>query len=146
VPSLSVSSDIGPFDVVMSMLGELSGLLPPVLSVARQYVVEPDEHLDAYNINRQYTLSWEKDQQAHLDYSVNWSRWLADVPGDSISNMYVGKTDGIAVTAQGIVNGAITAVMAKDGVIGITEAITIKISTTRGRSDERTIRLFVRER
>lgn len=146
VPSLSIAADMGSFTTIMSMLGELSGSLPQTLSQARQYMVNPDRHLDTYSIERGNALTWEKDPQSHLDYSVNWSQWLADVPGDAIANMYVTKTDGIAVTSQGIVGGDTTAVMAKEGVVGVVEEITMRISTTKGRADERTVKLLIRQR
>lgn len=146
IPTLSISTTMGSFLSVVSFFGELAGTLPQTLSAARQYVVNPDENLDAYAIQRQYALTWEKDPQAHLDFSINWSAWLADVPGDSLANMYVTKSDGIVVTAQGLVEGGISAVMAKDGVVGTFEWITIAISTTQGRRDERTLKILIRER
>ena len=145
-PSLSFATDMDSFVAVISFYGELPGSLPATLSTARQYKVNPDEHLDAYAIQRQYALSWEKDPGSHLDFSINWSAWLADVPGDSLANMYVTKSAGLAVTAQEIASPGITAVMAKDGVVGSWEWITIKIATTQGRIDERTIKILIRER
>lgn len=144
--SFSMISSLSPFTSVVSLLGELVGSLPAVLSPARQYTVNPDVHLDAYAIQNQFALFWEKDPDAFLDYSINWSEWLAEIPGDSISNMYVNNTAGIQVPIQGVIDGAVTGIMARSGVVGVTEEITIRIATTQGRIDERTIKLLIRQR
>jgi hypothetical protein len=144
--SLSVNASIDQFQSALFFLGAQTGTLPRVLSKARQYTVNPDEHLDTYAIQNQFALLWEKDPDAFLDYSINWSDWLAEIPGDSVANMYVNNTAGVQVPVQGIIDGAITAVMARAGVVGATEEIVIRIATTEGRIDERTIRLLIRQR
>lgn len=144
--SMTINAGIDSFVSVVSLLGELAGTLPATLSPARQYTVNPDVHLDAYAIQNQFVLLWEKDPDATLDYSINWSDWLAEIPGDSIANIYVNTTSGVQVPAQGIVAGLITGVMVRSGVIGSMEEITIRIATTQGRIDERTIKLLIRQR
>lgn len=144
--SLSINATVDPFPSAVFLLGSQVGTLPSVLSLARQYTVNPDVHLDAYAIQNQFALLWEKDPDAFLDYSINWSDWLAEIPGDSIADLYVNTTSGIQVPIQGVVDGSITAVMAKAGVVGVTEEITIRIATTQGRIDERTIKLLIRQR
>lgn len=146
VGSMSLNCSMLPFTSNLSFLGELTGTLPGVLSLARQYRVNPDVHLDAYAIQQQFALTWEKDPDATLDYSIDWGDWLAEVPGDAIANMYVSTTSGVQVPAQGIVDGVVTGIMARSGVVGSIEEITIRIATTQGRIDERTIKLLIRQR
>lgn len=144
--SMTINAGIDSFVSVVSLLGELAGNLPSVLSPSRQYTVNPDVHLDAYAIQNQFVLLWEKDPDATLDYSLNWADWLAEVPGDSIANMYVNTSSGVQVPAQGIVGGSVTGVLVRSGAVGTIEEITIRISTTQGRIDERTIKLLIRQR
>jgi hypothetical protein len=145
VPSLSITATMGDFLSIMPFVGDIAGVVPDPLSTARQYRVNPDTHLDAYSIQQGYALSWSKDPQSQLDYSVEWADWLADVPGDSLANMYVTKSDNLQVTAQAI-RGTAAAVVAKGGELGAWEFITIRIVTALGRIDERTIRLLIQDR
>lgn len=144
--SLSINAVMLPFTSNLSFIGDLVGPLPAVLSPSRQYRINPDVHVDAYAIQQQFALTWEKDPDATLDYSLEWIDWLAEIPGDGIANIYITTTAGIQVPAQGIVNGTVTGVMAKGGVVGTTEEVTIRIATTQGRIDERTIQLSIRQR
>lgn len=120
--------------------------LPATFSRARQYKVNPDEHLDAYAIQNQFVLVWEKDPDSVLDYSLDWSDWLAEIPDDAITNMSVALSSGLSVPAYGVVNGGLTAIMAAAGVVGVMEQATIHIVTDAGRVDERTIQLLIRQR
>lgn len=130
-----VESDPAPLTLTTS--------LPTTLHLARQYKVNPDAHLDAYSIQRGYALNWEKDPQALLDYSIDWSAWLAE--GDSIASLTVLQSAGIVVPAQGI-RGAVTAVMVGGGDDGTDEEVTLRILTSQGRTDDRTIKLLIRNR
>lgn len=135
--SLGITAAIGFSNVVQ---------LPPTLSRARQYKVNPDEHLDAYAIQNQFVLVWEKDPDSVLDYSLDWSDWLAEIPDDAISSMSVALSSGLSVPAYGVVSGGLTAIMAAAGVVGVMEQATIHIVTDAGRVDERTIQLLIRQR
>lgn len=119
--------------------------LPSPLSISRQYKVNPDTHLDAYSIQQGYALTWAKDPGATLDYSIDWTDWLADVPGDSLASLAVVSSANINVPAQGIV-GAVTAIMARGGVAGAKETATLRVTTALGRIDERTITLMIQDR
>lgn len=145
LPSVSIFASLDSFVSLMPLIGDIAGDVPPSLSMARQYRVNPDVHLDAYSVQKGLTLSWEKDPQASLDYSIDWVDWLADVPGDSIANLYVTKSDGVSVSAQAI-RGTVTAVVVKGGEVGVWETITVRVSTAQGRLDERTIKLLITER
>lgn len=142
-PSLTLSTEFGSFLSVIPLQGDIAGTVPDPVSADRQYVVNPDAHLDAYAIQNQFALSWEKDPDASLDYSIEWGNWLP--PGDSIANMYVTTSSGVQVTAQAL-RGSLTAVVARGGVDGAWEFVTIRIVTALGRIDERTIQLLIRQR
>ena len=144
-PSLTIQTDLGSFLSIIPVIGDVAGVVPDVLSLTRQYRVNPDAHLDAYSITQGFALSWAKDPDASLDYSVDWTDWLADIPGDSIANMYASNSAGLQVIAQAL-RGAVTAVQVKGGVVGAMESVTIRIATALGRIDERTIKLLVQER
>jgi hypothetical protein len=124
--------------------------LPEALSLARTYVVNPDVHLDAYRVNYAYALTWEKDPHSTLDYTVDWTEWLAEIPNDSILSMSVINTSNIEILGQEV-RGGKTAVLISGGLPATPapvkakfESVTIRIETTQGRIDERTIRLVIR--
>lgn len=145
--TFQVAATFAPFVSGMVFLGDSTTTVPLFPSVARQYTVNPDVHLDAYAIERQYVLSWEKDPQAVLDYSIKWTDWLADLPGDFIQSMIVSNSStGVTVRAFGIVLGDVTCVVVAGGVVGDEEEVTVRITTAQARVDERTIRLLIRDR
>ncbi len=122
-----------------------AAVVPTVLSAARQYRVNTDAHLDAYSINRGYALTWAKDPGATLDYSIDWTDWLADVPGDTIATLSVTKSTGLQVPDTAV-RGAVTAIVAAAGALGNSEYATLRIITAAGRIDERTITLLITDR
>lgn len=85
----------------------------------------------------------EKDPSATLDYTLDWTDWLADV-SDTISSH--------AVTVNGITKGSTvnssTRVTAwiSGGVAGQQPSATFQITTAGGRTDERTIYFNIKER
>jgi len=144
LPSLSIVAAMGEFVSIMPLVGDIAGTLPDQLSLSRQHRVLKDERLDAYSYQNTFSLMWDKDPQAQLDYSFEWADWLADISGDSLANMYVTKSDGVQVTAQGI-RGSVSAFMVKGGEPGTVDSVTVRIATALGRIDERTIRLRIRD-
>jgi hypothetical protein len=89
----------------------------------------------------------QKDPQATLDYSVDWSDWL--VGADTISTStwviqtYTGDTAPIVNTAQSVANGIAT-IYVRGGTEGKIYRITNRITTGSGLTDERYFRLVIK--
>lgn len=140
--AFSVSSLLGDFVSALAFVGDSQGALPPTLSLARQYAVNPDAHLDAYNTQHAFATTWEKDPDSTLDYSIDWGARLDD-DSDSISTMEVVPSAGVVVTAYAVID-RVTAVMVSGGAPGVLESVMIRIRTVGGRTDDRTINLLIR--
>lgn len=94
-----------------------------------------------------------KDPQAVLDFAVDWTSWLAaHDPDDTIAVSvwaFVAGTDGLLVDTSPVqrTNTATRAVIwLKDGTPGTRYALTNRITTAGGRTDEWTIYVKVLER
>jgi hypothetical protein len=93
-----------------------------------------------------------KDPDAVLDFSFDWSDWLAEV-GDTIIQHAFNVTDPDGATVPMVVtstvraNGIVTAFVS-GGTVGKTHALTCRITTgsTPPRIDERTLFVKIRER
>lgn len=97
-----------------------------------------------------------KDPDETLDYSVDWSRWLA---GASISGCtwYVDNSDGVKtqISAGELINGIqnvsqtisgdVTTIYLGSGTNNIDYKFYCRITTNVGSATERTIRVRVRE-
>lgn len=84
-----------------------------------------------------------KDPGASLDYSFDWGAWLVD--GDTITSAQVTVPDGI--TLDGTTNTASTVTAwLSGGTAGESYMATCRITTAEGRTDERSIRINVRQR
>lgn len=95
-----------------------------------------------------------KDPNAVLDFPISFAAWLADI-SDSYASHQVLTTDGETLST-GVVGslvcessaqagGVITPVLS-GGTVGETESFTIRITTTGGRTDDRTFYLKIVER
>jgi hypothetical protein len=88
------------------------------------------------------------DPDATLDYCIDWHDWLTD--GDTITTATA--TDTTGSTEPAIVVGATThddtsvTVWLSGGVAGQLARITCRITTSQGRTDERTLRLYITDR
>lgn len=85
----------------------------------------------------------DKDPDAVLDYSVDWSAWLTAV-SDTISTFSV-VTTGVTIASSSFV-GAITTAWISGGTVGEKVQVTFRITTTGGRTDDRSIYLKIKER
>ncbi len=92
----------------------------------------------------------DKDPNATLDYTVDWSNWLADV-GDSIAGQLVffpdGLPAGLTLVESYVAGGAVVAFIS-GGTLGGTWGATFRITTNSvpPRADERTIFLNIVDR
>ena len=84
-----------------------------------------------------------KDPSAVLDYVYDWTGWLAT--SETIANHTITADTGLKVDSSTENNGKIT-VWLSGGTAGINYKVACLITTTEGRTDERTIWIKVTNR
>lgn len=84
-----------------------------------------------------------KDPSAVLDYVFDWNEWLATV--ETITDYTITADTGITVDSSTEDDGKVT-VWLSGGTAGINYKVACLITTTAGRTDERTIWIKVVER
>ena len=84
-----------------------------------------------------------KDPSAVLDYVFDWTEWLAT--GETITDYTITADTGITVDSSTEDDGKVT-VWLSGGTAGINYKVACLITTTEGRTDERTIWIKVVER
>lgn len=87
--------------------------------------------------------TWTKDPDAKLDYSIDWSEWLAT--GDAILSAAWTVPVGITKELEQKTTEAVT-VWLSGGSAGSDYKVACEITTTDARVDERTLTIMVRER
>ena len=87
-------------------------------------------------------MTFAKDPNAILDYSVDWSRWLA---GDEIATSEWIVPVGLAKASDTNTTTKATAWLS-GGAAGQSYAVTNRITTTGGRTEDRTMTIRVEER
>lgn len=88
-------------------------------------------------------MTWLKDPDAVLDYTFDWSGWLAS--GETITTATVTAADGITLDSDDEAGGVVT-VWLSGGTANTRYAVACLITTDQGRTDERTRYVDVRER
>ncbi len=90
--------------------------------------------------------TYTHDPDAKLDYSVDWSLWLAD--GDTVqASTWAVSPSGPTLSGSSInVPATITTIFFDGGTEGERYTLTNHIVTTEGREDDRSIRIKVVER
>ena len=84
-----------------------------------------------------------KDPSAVLDWAFDWTDWLAT--SETIANHTITADTGIVVDSS-TENAGIVTVWLSGGTAGINYKVACKITTSAGRTDERTIWIKVVER
>ena len=84
-----------------------------------------------------------KDVQAVLDFTFDWTAWLA--VSETISTATITLASGITQNSQATVGPKVT-VWLSGGTAGTTYTVACRIVTSQGRTDERTMRIAVSER
>ena len=84
-----------------------------------------------------------KDPSAVLDYAFDWTEWLAT--GETITDHTITADTGITVDSWTESDGKVI-VWLSGGTAGINYKVTCLITTSAGRTDERTIWIKVVER
>lgn len=86
-----------------------------------------------------------KDPQATLDYGMDWSRWLGE--DEEIVAQQVTATGDLPITLARIEpGGKEVAWRLSGGEAGEDYFVTVRIDTSSGQRDERSLRVPVRER
>lgn len=83
------------------------------------------------------------DPEALLEYSVDWTPWLAD--SETISSYTVTVPAGITLASHSQADGVVTAWIT-GGTVDTRYRVECKITTNQGRTDERSFTLAVKER
>jgi len=88
-----------------------------------------------------------KDPSAVLDYVFDWTEWLAtgETIAETITDHTITADTGITVDSSAESDGKVT-VWLSGGTAGINYKVACLITTTAGRTDERTIWIKVVER
>lgn len=86
---------------------------------------------------------YEKDPDAVLDFSFDWSDWLAD--GETISTYVVTVADGLTKDSDAQASGVVTHWLS-GGTVGTNYSVACKVTTNQGRTDERTDTICIRQR
>jgi hypothetical protein len=95
--------------------------------------------------------NFDKDDDATLDYAIDWSEWLGPsavgTGSDSISLSTWEAEEGITIATDPApsLSGQRTTVWLSGGTVGKSYDVTNHIVTVAGREDDRTIRIYVRE-
>jgi len=84
-----------------------------------------------------------KDPSAVLDWAFDWTDWLAT--GETITDHTITADTGITVDSSTELDGKVT-VWLSGGTAGINYKVACKITSTAGRTDERTIWIKVTDR
>ncbi len=90
---------------------------------------------------------WEKDPDAKLDYTIDWTDWLASAGNDTIAvstwTVPAGLTHGSPADSLA---GAQATVWASGGTKGTKYTLTNQITTAGGRVEQRSIVLVIKNR
>ncbi|MES2181017.1 MAG: hypothetical protein V4493_02840 [Pseudomonadota bacterium] len=99
---------------------------------------------DAIYKDGQGRMSAIKDPQSTLDFSFDWSLWLAEA-SDTISSYVFTESGGVTLSNQTNESGIVTSFVA-GGTVGTPASLACRITTAGGRVDERTLQLVIKER
>jgi hypothetical protein len=95
-----------------------------------------------------YVKSYVKDPTARLDYTWDWSDWLADID-DTMSTATpptVTLPDGLTAADPLVVDGPFVTQRVEGGTLESTYQMVCQITTAGGLIDQRTIYLTIKDR
>lgn len=100
--------------------------------------------MTTFNISDPARPTIDKDVNALLDYSWDWSAWLGT---DTIQSQVVTVEAGLTMNSSSFSGAKVTAFISGGGTnLGATKRATCKITTTGGRVEERSIYLKIVQR
>lgn len=89
--------------------------------------------------------TYVKDPDAVLDYTFDWTAWLPD--SDTIITRTITPGSGITVNSSSIaLTGKAVVAWLSGGTVGQTYPVTCRITTTEGRTDDRTLYVRIQQR
>jgi hypothetical protein len=88
------------------------------------------------NADKRFTIN--KDPQANLDYTWDWSEYLTPL-ADTIATQQITVDDGLVLNSSQIVGGNKVVAYISGGTLGELQKAVCRITTTAGRTDERTM-------
>jgi hypothetical protein len=88
--------------------------------------------------------TYMKDPDAELDFALDWSKWLLE--GETIDSFPVTVEAGLTQPQAASQTGGVVTVWLAGGNPGTTYAVTGRVVTSQGRTDERSIRIHVQHR
>lgn len=89
--------------------------------------------------------SYTKDPSELLDYSWDWSPWLAEV-GDTIASATVTSDDGLTIVGESIITDTMVTQRVSGGALNASCTIVCQITTASGLIGERTISLTIEDK
>jgi hypothetical protein len=90
-------------------------------------------------------LRFIKDDDAKLDFAIDWSEWLDGDGGEVIVSYQVRADEGITVVSHSELDGVVT-IWLSGGEVRRSYSIGCLINTNSFRIDERTFTVWVKER
>lgn len=87
---------------------------------------------------------WEHDPDARLDYTWDWTAFLAD--GETIASAEIIPADGITASDTDHDEATVTTWITTTLPAGQTHEVVCHMTTSAGRIDDRKIKLTIRER
>jgi hypothetical protein len=85
-----------------------------------------------------------KTPAARLDYTWDWTKWLADID-DVLSGATVAVPDGLTAVGSLVVDGGFVTQRISGGDVGATYDVVCQMTTVGGLIDEKTIALTIVE-
>ncbi|MCX5864918.1 MAG: hypothetical protein NTW42_07575 [Deltaproteobacteria bacterium] len=101
--------------------------------------------MEKFVLNQQGIPSIQKDPAATLDYSFDWTEYLAAI-ADTIASKVITVSAGLTKASDAVAGGVVTAWVSGGTEGGAAETVSCKITTAGGRVDERTINLIIKGR
>lgn len=89
--------------------------------------------------------SYIKDPSARLDYTWDWTAWLAEV-SDAVSSATVVVPAGLTAVGVPVVDGGFVTQRVEGGTVDSAYRLVCQITTVAGLIDERSIDLTIRNR
>lgn len=87
-----------------------------------------------------------KDPGAVLDFSFDWTKWLAPLSDIITASVWVVEPTGSLVVTINSFSNTITTVWLDGGIAGTDYRVTNKITTNAGRKDERSFYIHCQDR
>jgi hypothetical protein len=99
---------------------------------------------DTYIVNSSGKSSIIKDPDATLDYTFDWTAWLAGITDSIVSFQFI-IDPGIVLVSSSFLGALVTAIIS-GGTDGGAYNVTCRITTAAGRIDDRSMTIKIKDR